>query len=88
MSEADEKNDELRSKLEQAYAAGRIAGLAEQGPPLRYFSNGSTRLDTDPGREDYEDALRSKVFELRGRGIRNVKDHDEILEIKTRFGRV
>jgi len=84
---ADETNEELRNKLEQAYAAGRIAGAAETGPPLRYFSNGTTRLETDPGGEDYEAALRSKVFELRGRGIRRVKDHAEVLEIKARFGR-
>lgn len=82
----EETNEELRLQLEKAYSAGRIAGQTEAAPDRFEFSNGG--LGAGRGDEaDYQAELSAKVFELRGKGIRRVVDHAEVLEIKARFGR-
>jgi len=82
----DRTEEEVKALLDQAYAAGRIAGQTEGAPDRYEFSNG--RTGSGRGDEaDYQAELSAKVFELRGKGVRRVADHADVLEIKTRFGR-
>jgi len=83
-------DDELKAKLELAFEAGRQTGAAEKAPPLLYFSNGSTRLDKDPGGEAYQDELRPLIFRLQGEGVRGrrmLDSHPEVIALKEKHGR-
>ena len=78
--------DDVRAALEKAFEAGRQAGASEQPPERFRFSNGqygSARGNL----EQYEAAISAKTYELRGKGVRNIKGHPDIAEIMREFGR-
>ena len=73
--------------LKIAYDAGRASGKAEAIPAE--FPNKAVNImpGGEAGQMAYEDDLRKLVFRLRGEGVRNVQDHAEVAELKSRHGR-
>lgn len=77
----------MESIARKAYDAGHAAGASQAIPPE--FPN--KLIHQEPGGEAghlaYENELRALVFDLRGRGIRNVKGHPDVAELRARHGR-
>ena len=77
----------MESIAKKAYDAGRIAGKSEAIPPefpnraIHQMPGGAV------GQALYEADLSKLVFRLRGEGVRNVKDHAEVAELRAKHGR-
>ena len=78
--------EEAEAALKAAFELGRAAAQAEGEPDLYEFSNGFVAKGRG-NLAEYMAAISAKTFELQGRGVRNVKDHPDIAEIKREFGR-
>ena len=81
----DDDKVTVEEALRVAFEAGRAAAQSEEPDRFRFQNGefGSARGNL----QEYEDAIRAKTFELRGKGVRRVGDHPEILAIKQEYGR-
>ncbi|MCH8875588.1 MAG: hypothetical protein IIA89_02045 [Chloroflexi bacterium] len=79
--------EDARKAMDAAFALGLTAGRAEVAPvefPNRLIHQ---MPGGEAGYRAYEAELSAKVFELRSRGVRNVRTHAEVLAIKERYER-
>jgi len=72
---------ENRAAVDAAFAAGQAS---MQQPEQFEFSNG--QVESARG-SAYEDELRVVVSKLRAEGVRRIKDHPDVLRVKSAHGR-